>query len=73
MPADPTTTPRARMVVELSASLAKAVAVGDIEAARVAHEALGKLLGSSNTSADEAEVVDLASHRKAKRPPADRR
>jgi hypothetical protein len=37
--------PREGMIVALSAGLVAAVATGDLDAARVANEAIGKLLG----------------------------
>ena len=54
------------MAAALSASLAEALAVGDLEAARIAHDALGRLL-REGTSGDGAEVVDLAGRRTPKR------
>ncbi|WP_199789593.1 hypothetical protein [Sorangium cellulosum] len=41
--ADPS--PRAAVVTSLAGSLSRAVALGDEEAARVIHEAIGRLLG----------------------------
>lgn len=55
--------PRARMVGELCASLAAAARGGDLEAARVAHVALGRLLGATTGAGEGAEVVDLAERR----------
>ena len=52
--------PRAVMLAALSAGMTSALAVGDMEAARVAHEAIGRLLGSPSTPAG---VVDLAAER----------
>ena len=57
--------PRARMAAALSASLAEAMDVGDIEAARIAHEAIGRLL-REGASGDGGEVVDLARRRTTK-------
>ncbi|WP_437977242.1 hypothetical protein WMF11_09475 [Sorangium sp. So ce295] len=37
--------PRAAVVASLSSTLTRAVALGDEEAARVVHEAIGRLLG----------------------------
>ncbi|MBK8994641.1 MAG: hypothetical protein IPM35_02670 [Myxococcales bacterium] len=53
------TTPRQRMIAGLNAELAAALAAGDLEAARVAHEALGRLLGASQAG-ERAVVIDLA-------------
>ncbi len=52
------------MPAALTASLAEAMAVGDLEAARIAHEAIGRLL-REDPGNDSAEVVDLT----ARRPP----
>jgi hypothetical protein len=61
------------MVAALSALVAEAAAVGDLPAARVAHEAIGRLLSASSTVvADAAVVVDLASRRKPDREPGQR-
>ena len=43
-----------------------ALAVGDLEAARIAHEAAGKLLTAATLSGGGAKVVDLA-HERGKR------
>ena len=61
MPGQSSTTPRERMIAALHAELGAALAVGDIEAARIAHEALGRLLG---TDAPTAAVSDLAAERR---------
>ncbi|KYF67241.1 hypothetical protein BE15_11345 [Sorangium cellulosum] len=37
--------PRAAVVASLTGTLSRAVALGDVEAARVVHEAIGQLLG----------------------------
>lgn len=60
------TSPRARMAAALTASLAEAMAVGDLEAARIAHDAIGRLL-RVGASGDGAAVVDLAGRRKPTR------
>ncbi|KYF46929.1 hypothetical protein BE08_11540 [Sorangium cellulosum] len=44
-PADPSA--RAAVVASLAGTLSRAVALGDEEAARVVHEAIGRLLGLS--------------------------
>jgi hypothetical protein len=48
------------MLAHLSADMTAALTVGDVEAARAAHEAIGKLLGASGLA---AAVVDLAAER----------
>jgi hypothetical protein len=53
-------TPRESLVRNLAARLVEAVDVRDLGAARVAHEALGKLL----EGAEPSDVVDLARERK---------
>ena len=50
--------PRAIMLAHLSADMGAAIAAGDLEAARVAHEAIGRLLGAGGMGAP---VVDFAS------------
>jgi hypothetical protein len=57
--ADSTTSPRAALLEQLAAGITAAVASGDLEAARVAHQAIGKLLGSGGVPA----VVDLDAER----------
>ncbi|KYF71187.1 hypothetical protein BE17_22935 [Sorangium cellulosum] len=42
-PANPS--PRAAVVASLAGTLSRAIALGDQEAARVVHEAIGRLLG----------------------------
>jgi hypothetical protein len=53
--------PRTALLVHLAEDLKAAIEAGDLEAARVAHEAIGRLLGS--TAAKNATVVDLATAR----------
>ncbi|NUQ72077.1 MAG: hypothetical protein HUU21_00660 [Polyangiaceae bacterium] len=55
------TSPRTALLVHLAEDLKAAIEAGDLEAARVAHEAIGRLLGS--TAAKNATVVDLATAR----------
>ena len=55
-------TPRETLALRLADSLRGAIAYGDIGAARVAHEALGQLLGGAGGG--PADVVDLAAHRR---------
>ncbi len=54
-------TPRSRMIAALNAELGLALDAGDLEAARVAHQALGRLLGSA--AGDAPPVLDLAAER----------
>jgi hypothetical protein len=49
-----------RIAAALNAELAEALRLGDLEAARVAHEALGRFLQGG---AESREVVDLAAER----------
>ena len=51
---------RAVMLAHLSADMGAALAAGDMEAARVAHDAIGRLLGAPGAP---AAVVDLAAER----------
>jgi hypothetical protein len=55
--------PRRVLLVHLAEDLREAIVAGDIEAARVAHEAIGRLLGSDATQL--APVVDLDRQRGA--------
>jgi hypothetical protein len=48
------------MIASLNAELGEALRVGDLGAARVAHEALGRLLEGGG---EPARVVDLATER----------
>jgi integrase len=62
-PATPTS-PRAALLAHLSSDMTAALAVGDVEAARVAHEAIGRLLGAAPRVGDAAAtVVDLEAER----------
>lgn len=54
-------TPRQRMIAVLNAELGAALAAGDIEAAKVAHDALGRLLGTDKPAAP---VADLSAERR---------
>jgi hypothetical protein len=49
------------MLEQLTTGMRASVETGDLEAARVAHEAIGRLLGSPSTAAP---VVDLADARR---------
>lgn len=56
-----------RMISELSESMVRAVSAGDVAAARIAHEAIGRLLDAAASDADgdrRAPVVDLAERRR---------
>ena len=59
--ADVSQAPREQLALGLAGALEGALRVRDLGAARVAHEALGKLLGPSG---EPAEVVELAERRK---------
>jgi hypothetical protein len=65
-PTSPAPSPRATLLEQLLASARDAVAAGDIEAARIAHEAAGKLLAAPRVEGAGAKVVDLA-HERGKR------
>jgi hypothetical protein len=52
--------PRAAMLAHLTADMGAALAVGDVEAARAAHEVIGRLLGAPGVPAT---IVDLAAER----------
>ncbi len=56
--------PRARIVASLAQAMVAALDAGDAEAARVAHDAIGRLL--RGRQGDGAEVVDLATWRAQK-------
>jgi hypothetical protein len=68
-PREGLTSPREGMIGALSAGLVAAVASGDLDAARVANDAIGKLLGpaSTPTSTPTGAVVELAAARRAGR------
>jgi hypothetical protein len=53
--------PRAALVVQLAAAVGALASVGDLDGARVASEALSKLLGATG---EAAPVVDLAERRR---------
>lgn len=59
--------PRAALVEHLTADMRAALAAGDLQAARVAHDALGRLLGPADRHGSEAAaggtVVDIAAGR----------
>ncbi|XXT25329.1 hypothetical protein WME94_27750 [Sorangium sp. So ce429] len=56
-PADPRTV----LLSQLAEGMRAALAAGDVEAARIAHETIGRLLGAPE--ADAAGVIDLAAER----------
>ncbi|WP_437277514.1 hypothetical protein WME90_40705 [Sorangium sp. So ce375] len=56
-PADPRTV----LLGQLAEGMRAALAAGDVEAARIAHETIGRLLGAPR--ADAAGVIDLAAER----------
>lgn len=58
---------RARMVAFLTSAVAEGTSTGDLEAARIAHDAVARLLGSP-ASDSSAGVVDLASERARRQP-----
>ncbi|XXX81388.1 contractile injection system protein, VgrG/Pvc8 family [Sorangium sp. So ce134] len=62
----PALSPRAVLVAQLGEGLGAAAAAGDVEAVRVAHEAIGRLLGAPSQGAAasvQAPVVDLTAER----------
>ena len=58
-------TPRRRLVMALTDAVAAGIDGGDLHAARVAHEALGRLIGEPNS--DASRVADLNTARAEKR------
>ncbi|WP_437996574.1 hypothetical protein WMF26_36985 [Sorangium sp. So ce185] len=56
-PADPRTV----LLGQLAGGMREALAVGDVDTARVAHDTIGRLLGAPG--ADAAGVIDLAAER----------
>jgi hypothetical protein len=52
--------PRQALVEALAAAVAGGIAVGDVELARVAYEALGRLLGSVGAQTAGAPILDLS-------------
>jgi transcriptional regulator with XRE-family HTH domain len=53
--------PRTVLLGHLAEGMREALATGDVEAARIAHETIGRLLGAPG--ADAAGVIDLAAER----------
>jgi hypothetical protein len=64
--ASTTSSPRTALLERLFASARDAVAAGDMEAARIAHEAAGKLLAAAPMESADATVLDMA-HERGKR------
>ena len=62
-PASAPMSPRTMLLAALSAALPACIAAGDLEAARVATDAIGRLLGVSG-STGSGTVIELASHRR---------
>ncbi len=58
---------RAELLVDLGRALSAAIAVGDVEAIRITHEALGRLFGSPADAVAACVIVDLADARRARR------
>ncbi|WP_437851535.1 hypothetical protein [Sorangium sp. So ce363] len=55
---------RATLLVQLGEGLRAAIVAGDVETARVVHEAIGRLLGAPAPEGETAvDVVDLARER----------
>lgn len=54
--------PRGAIIADLSALMVRALEAGDVAAARVAHESIGRLLGSAD--AGGAEVIDITKGRR---------
>ncbi len=55
---------RQRLIATLGIAVVEATQAGDLEAARVANEAVAKLLGSADPQGEDAEVVDRARKRR---------
>lgn len=55
--------PRGRFLADLAASMVQALDDGDVAAARVAHEAIGRLLSSMAANGEGGTVVDLQARR----------
>ncbi|WP_234024013.1 hypothetical protein [Sorangium cellulosum] len=65
-PSSPALWARAALVAQLGEGLGAAAAAGDVEAVRVAHEAIGRLLGAPSqgvAASVQAPVVDLTAER----------
>ena len=55
---------RQRLIATLGIAVVEATQAGDLEAARIANEAVAKLLGTAGPEGIEAEVADLARKRR---------
>jgi hypothetical protein len=60
--------PRAALMAHLAEDMLAAVGGGDREAARVAYEAIGRLLGPAPGTVTSHDVVDLAAERERRAP-----
>jgi hypothetical protein len=60
--AAPLVNPREALAAELAAHVARLLAAGDVEAARVAHDAMGRLLGAAPATGS-APGMDLSAER----------
>jgi hypothetical protein len=56
-------TPRLALIRSFAAAIVRAVRTGDMSAARVGHEALGKLLEDQTPSRTDAEVTPARTRR----------
>ncbi len=54
---------RQRLVAYLGQAVVEAMQVGDLEAARIANQAIARLLGTLDAEHEHAEVIDLARER----------
>jgi integrase len=65
-PATPSANPRGALLAHLTAGMTAALAAGDLDAAKVAHDAIGRLLGGNaqpGMKAEGAVVIDLDAER----------
>ncbi len=60
--------PRTALLTNLTAGLLDSIQAGDLEAARIAHDAIGRLLGLDQADARTPVVLDLASEHARRRP-----
>jgi hypothetical protein len=56
--------PRAALAAEIAAHVARLLAAGDLEGARIAHDAMGRLLAAEGPASGGAAVLDLAEERR---------
>jgi len=59
---EPPANPRAALAADLAGHLARLLAAGDVEGARITHETIGRLLVTEPS--EGAAVVDLAAERR---------